>query len=239
MQIRVHSFFYFRSARNGKMLSHLTDFVRIWSLLVGLTKCAAPLAILGSAIGQMRCAFGQMRRLVKCALQAYSVSVTIAIAGVLLVAFSERKQCCKWSKHNFILFVGYPHLRHSIVWGTLAAQCHEVNKNLSNKFVGTRRWYMGTALLVILSYVPVWAQNHFYLGWNTLNMLSIKYIIMLARLICPVNIWHNTWEKISYISDEEIRWLGLHAGVYSYSGCCFSREKNHIFTRIKLFIGTK
>ena len=85
----------------GQMRAHLTNFVRILSLLVGLTKCAqrdCPNArtfgqtrarftkrcAIGQMlrvwpIGQMRCAIAQMRRLVKCALQChfqywYSVS---------------------------------------------------------------------------------------------------------------------------------------------------------------------
>ena len=51
----------------GQMRAHLTNCVHIWSLLVGLTKCAAHLGK-RSAIGQMRArlanrarAFGQSR----------------------------------------------------------------------------------------------------------------------------------------------------------------------------------
>ena len=84
-----------RAAQLAKCARIYTNFVRIWSLLVGLTKCAAhlgkraaqlakcarvwPIArAIGQtrarftkrcAIGQMRCAIAQMRRLVKCALQ--------------------------------------------------------------------------------------------------------------------------------------------------------------------------
>jgi len=108
----MHSAFGHTRSAVGQMHAHLTNFVCIWSLLVGLTKCAAhlgkcakcarvwPIAVTRSqsffllqisaigqmrvcwpnaraiyqtlriwsnAIGQMRCAFGQMRRLVKCA----------------------------------------------------------------------------------------------------------------------------------------------------------------------------
>ena len=46
MQIRVHSLFLLfllQISAIGQMLAHLTNFVRIWSLLVGLTKCAVHL----------------------------------------------------------------------------------------------------------------------------------------------------------------------------------------------------
>ena len=46
MQIRVHSLFLLfllQISAIGQMLAHLTNFVRILSLLVGLTKCTAHL----------------------------------------------------------------------------------------------------------------------------------------------------------------------------------------------------
>ena len=108
------------------MFTHLTNCVRIWSLLVGLTKCAAHLGkraaqlakcarIWSTArafggqtraqftkrcefdqmprvwpIGQMRCAFGQMRRLVKCALHIY-------------VLMMQKHVRCVWSTRRHTL----------------------------------------------------------------------------------------------------------------------------------------
>jgi len=42
-------------------------------------------------------------------------------------------------------------------------------------------------------------------------MSNKPYMIMLARLICHGNIMTVFYmRKISYVSDEEIHWLGLH-----------------------------
>ena len=114
MEIRVHSFFSSISAI-GKMLAHLTNFVRIWSLLVGLTKCAAHL---GKRVAQLtKCAriwstaraFCQRRaHLAKRAFNLPNISHLVKCRAFdqLVKCAAHLAKCADWSNAPYIYTLG-------------------------------------------------------------------------------------------------------------------------------------
>ena len=88
----------------GQMRAHLTNFVRIWSLLVGLTKCAAHLGKCArvwptAQIGQMRLTFRPGRQRQRSITQTGSKNAPDSRGCSQL---GTRSTCSQSSKHLFL-----------------------------------------------------------------------------------------------------------------------------------------